>query len=162
MDHLKTLTLVRHGDYSGEDLTPYGKAQMQYMARQIQKRIEENAGRDHGYQITILTSSAPRAAKSARVIAETLGMSVSHTSERFWSDEKRPQNEGLFLEELENNVQKSEHVIVISHFEYLEAIPFSITQQMGFIEIASHRKRSKGAGVFLNMTRKRAIELPPA
>lgn len=152
MKNLKTLIIVRHGDYSGEDLNSYGKAQM----KKIAEMIKEHTGE---VPFVILTSSAPRAKQSAEVISSVLGIKVKYESEAFWSDNRHSQNDDRFLQELRNNVDGAEHAILVSHLEYVKEMPGTITRNEGFVSPARYYERQKGAGVLIDMVNKQATEI---
>ena len=152
MKKLKTLTIVRHGDYSGENLNSYGMQQMENIAKEIKEKIGK-------VPVIILTSAAPRAKQSADVIGKVFDLDVAHVSESFWSDNRHYQDDNKFLEELENNIGEAEHAIVVSHLEYVEYIPAKITRSKNFPKPAAVFERSKGTGVHMNMTEKIVEEI---
>lgn len=151
MKNLKTLAIIRHGDYSGEDLNSYGRQQMRIIAEAIK-------GLTSG-PFVILTSAAPRAKQSAEVIAQILGTEVGYVSGAFWSDNGHPQRNSKFLQELEENIGDAEHAILVSHLEYVEEMPTEISRNEGFNSPAQYRERPKGSGVLLDMVNKQATEL---
>jgi broad specificity phosphatase PhoE len=63
---LKKLIIVRHGDYSGEDLTKKGRDQIEALSLQIKALIRDCRSR-------LFTSPAPRARQSANILYQSLG-----------------------------------------------------------------------------------------
>lgn len=151
---MKTLILVRHGEYSGNDLNTYGKRQMEEIAKEIAEALPQ------GGTFTILASRAPRAAQSADVIAEILNAPFNrndHASEKFWSDNGHRQDNNKFMEELEAKKGEADHVIVVSHLEYVRDLPRVITKD--FPTPADRYERQKGSGIIIKFEEKACVEI---
>lgn len=65
---MRHLFVVRHGHYQGTDLTPRGRRQIEVLAEEMRARVGPGARR-----IRILSSTAPRAKQTARIVADVFG-----------------------------------------------------------------------------------------
>jgi phosphohistidine phosphatase SixA len=116
---MKKIIIIRHGLYSGEDLNEAGKMQMQKLASTLSWVNPSTTA--------MLSSSAPRASQSAKILSESLLLSFSE-HEILWSDNQHDYNVAKAFELI--RAQIAETVIVVTHLEYTEELPWFLCEKI--------------------------------
>ena len=124
---MKKLIIVRHGayDFSSERINNYGKAQMCFLAENID--FEADMPHLETSAVQIITSSAPRAVDSAETIAGELGISLADIwkDPALWSDTEHPQDDETALDLIDQYASNpdTDVLIVVTHLEYARDLP---------------------------------------
>lgn len=114
---MKYLIILRHGEYNAQtlNLNQNGKKQIVEILKKIEALID-------GYSTIMLTSSAPYAEHTARIISGSLEVpSYSHTI--LWSDEDHPADCNKVYELQKSFQQKPLVVILVTHLEFTDEYP---------------------------------------
>jgi broad specificity phosphatase PhoE len=122
---LKKLYVVRHGEMSLEDLTLNGRGQMVRVATTLKNALVKEGAPQ---RVVLLSSSAPWAVQSARIIGDTLGLLVT-TSPVLWSDLGQP----ISVEKAADFVQcfmDADIIVVVTHTWYAELLAPKIAQNL--------------------------------
>lgn len=123
---MEQLFIIRHGDYNKVGgLTILGKSQINQVATQIKKYCD-------GKRVVILTSTAPRALESTKIIAEINQIEKIIRNQFLWSgDDADPinsyyynQNPSKIMDILDSdNLMENDIVIIVSHYEVVNQLP---------------------------------------
>ena len=112
--NLKTLIIARHGDYDRSgNLSEYGKANMLKLGKKLFPLFE-------GVETVILTSPAPRASQSAKILGDLENI-VPIVHSILWADDLHPRDLGAALHLIKK--QTAETLIIVTHLEYANEIP---------------------------------------
>ena len=113
---MKKLIVARHGSY-GEDMriSSAGREQMVKLAETLKKHID-------GCKVVMLSSSAPRAADSAEVLAGLINVPFKEY-EVLWSDNRHRRNDQAVLDLIESKKGDADVVIIVTHIEYTDSFP---------------------------------------
>ena len=150
---LRKVIIIRHGVYDSSTarLNTIGIRQMEELVPKIQEHLvgEEN--------ILLVSSPAPRAEDSVKVLAEKLNLSYQ-THEYFWSDKHHSQNNDRALECLKNMAEekKASVAVLVTHLEYAEDLPLHIGKDAGK-QFVRPREIDKSEMVFLDMENEQCI-----
>ena len=116
------LIIVRHGDYDEKGrISSDGVQQMKNLVPAILTWVTPQRKKD----ILLLSSPAPRAEDSAKVLAEGLDLPYE-TDESLWSDKNHAYDCDRLLDFIEKKCnEKSEScvVILVTHIEYIHFLP---------------------------------------
>ncbi len=138
---MKTLVVVRHGTYSNGHLDSYGQGQMRNIGLSLKEVV-------NGSKPLILASTAPRAAESAEIIGELLGV-TPEPHELLWSDDEHPQNFSGTLNLIKSKIGESECIILVTHLEYASWFPSYFGQK--YLEVNfSDKEIGKGQAWIIN------------
>lgn len=120
-NNVRQLLIIRHGDYNGLDrLSPTGARQITDLSEKIAREVD-------GGSLLILSSSAPRASDSAKIIAERLRVPFEE-HDVLWSGatgKVRGYDEDYAraLEMILSHSNQADTVILVTHLEYTEDFP---------------------------------------
>lgn len=126
---MKHLIIVRHGEYGRTDhLTEPGSRQIKVLAYKLQDLV-------NGASVHILTSPADRARESAEIIGSVLESGLEEHA-ILWSGGDAPQHHGgncaLALELIRSHQDKADALVLVTHYEYVEALPgYFAKQELG-------------------------------
>lgn len=142
---MKKIIIVRHGDYSGSNLTTLGVNQMETLAGFLSWV--------NPTQTTMLSSSASRASNSARILSEKLGLPFTEHY-GLWSDDDHDYDLRFASQLIKS--QDSEAVILITHLEYAQYLPKFICKDIfGNTELMNgYSGLYKGQMVLINLEKK--------
>jgi len=145
---MNLLFVVRHGDYDRDrNLSSLGADSIHELSNQLRNFI-------NGEKILILSSPAPRAFQSAKIISEKLGVPVEE-HEILWSDSDHlPDLDGL-LEIIKERKTEAEVIILVTHFEYVEIFPGYFARNELGIDNVCPPVPSKGEACLIDCTNKR-------
>lgn len=114
---MKRLIVVRHGDYQGDmTISDLGVRQMRKLARQLRRHVEGNV-------VRVLTSTAPRATGSARVLVEELSLSGYIEALVLWKDNEHWSDVEEALGFVREQFQGVDVLIVVTHLDHAEELP---------------------------------------
>jgi phosphohistidine phosphatase SixA len=148
---LKKLFIIRHGNYGPDErLNATGVSQMENLVPILKSHITEHE------KVIILSSSAPRAEDSAKVISKGMGIAFEKHSE-FWSDEKHHQDNrrAKLLLEQKTKERMADTIILITHCEYAKELAWYIALSMQFN--AKRKDVDEGGMVYLNREKKTSV-----
>ncbi len=116
---VKKVLLVRHGNYSGDDLTDDGFKASQKLAERLRVVLAEHVGK-----IAVVSSATPRARQTAEIIE--IGLKTGRLefrdeiSDTWRVDEITDGASGLYTEKLTNGVDEMvDVVIVVTHDPFI-------------------------------------------
>ena len=154
---MKHLFVIRHGDYDWEDLSDYGKKQIERIAKDMKAIVGEI---HNGHYL--LSSTAPRAEQSAQIIAKAFGLEAFDKDERLWTDG----GHDLYQDELETidemiapHKDKHDIVTIATHYEVVGSYPRHIVKTL-FGRDEHIRQPKKGEGVHLDLEARTYQMLP--
>lgn len=129
---MEYLFITRHGDFDSQtgNLTTLGKSQIASIAMQIQKYCIDKT-------VVILTSTAPRALESTKIIAERILIRNIVQEQWLWSGNDAPsftyyhnQKPASIIEVIEDkktyqniDILENDVVILVSHYEVVNQFP---------------------------------------
>ena len=145
---MKKLIIVRHGSYSTSTgkLIESGHSQMKRLAEVLRPMVKN-------YTTTIiLSSSAPRAVESAKMLGGSLGVIVEEYME-LWSDENREPDydKATAIIKTRNAI---DIVIIMTHHEYVHYLPSDFARQELKVDLSSCAVNN-GEGWVLDLKKKR-------
>ena len=121
---MKTLVIVRHGDYNGPRLSDRGRNQMKTLGEKLQTLI-------NGSSVLLLTSIAGRAKESAEVLGSVLGVGFEE-HEILWSENSHRENLPGALELVRSRKDEADVLILVTHYEYVDEFPaYFANQELG-------------------------------
>ncbi|MFC1721482.1 histidine phosphatase family protein [Patescibacteria group bacterium] len=147
---MEKLIIVRHGDDIGHKLSKDGALQILNLAKKLKSEVNHSSA-------IILTSPVNRVHQSAEIIAEELDAEVEKQEILRSSNEDDTQlDETLDLV----NKQKSDVVILVTHWEYTQEFPMffgskALSVQFGFQNV------KKGGTVIIDCKQKTLELIPP-
>ena len=111
------LIIARHGAYDNSTIHLNSAAQLQ-----IQTLADRLLPQVSGKRVLILSSVAPRAVKSADIVAKALGTTFEQ-HDVLWSENKHRENLPATLQLVKSKAEKLDLLILITHQEYGEQLP---------------------------------------
>jgi phosphohistidine phosphatase SixA len=138
---MEKVAVVRHGDYSGEELNDTGK----FQARKLGGLLEELSV----HRSLVLTSTAKRASQTAAIIARYLGSEIEE-HELLWSDAMHKENLQAAYDLIHTNVEKTDLLVIVTHLEYGERLPYFLVDKDWDKKPLSIRSLQRGQGVILD------------
>ncbi|HEC94285.1 MAG TPA: histidine phosphatase family protein [Candidatus Kaiserbacteria bacterium] len=111
---MKHLIVVRHGDYYENGLSDDGRKKIKCLAHKLRPYVS-------GESVVILTSPVGRAYESAGILCSFFGVSCEKY-EILWSENSHPKDFAGTLELVRLN-NKSDTLILVTHYEYVETFP---------------------------------------
>ncbi|MGW8185544.1 MAG: histidine phosphatase family protein [Candidatus Moraniibacteriota bacterium] len=113
---MRFLIVVRHGAYDDDfNLNHRGKDQIQRLSEKLKDFV-------NGNKILLLSSPAPRASQSAKIISEKLNVPFEE-HEILWSDNDHWEDYDGLLKIVKKRRSKAEIIILVTHLEYVEGFP---------------------------------------
>jgi|GEM_PF-2068108 len=142
----RKIIIIRHGVYDATDrLDATGQRQMQALIDPLKQHL---AGESN---VLLLTSSAPRAEDSMKILSEGLGLPYE-AHPYFWSDNGHSQDnfraKELLIEKATE--KKADVIVLVTHLEYANGFPRYIVAEAGksFVRYVS---MEKGDMLFIDM-----------
>ena len=137
---MKKLIVCRHGEYDASRHLSYdGKLQIRCLAYLLRTHVGDGALHlRRTEKVKVLTSKAPRAADSARLIMQALDIPTDEVvaSDFLWSgDGPQKQDDVLALLQVEQAAPSVDILIVVTHLEYCEALPSMYAHRHGLKNI---------------------------
>ncbi|MDD5357371.1 MAG: histidine phosphatase family protein [Candidatus Pacebacteria bacterium] len=127
---MKILAVVRHGEYEKRDgdyrLSDYGKRQIAALAGQIKTSLVNGGGKPR-----MLSSTAPRALDSARVMSEVLGVPFEEHPVLWSGGGGGGYPDCKAVMELIKQDESPDVVILVTHLEYIERFPGHFATSIG-------------------------------
>lgn len=154
---MKTLIIVRHGYYEDGtgNLTTYGQQQIKALANMLKDRL-------NGDKAKIVSSSAPRAEQSAKILSESLG--IGFKAHNFlWSGSDSCESPSPNLNRALELIKglRTKVVIVVTHFEYSAELP----RHFGSVELDTQnfprRQTEKGEAWVIDCKAKTCTRIVP-
>lgn len=159
---MRHLFIARHGKYGGDDrISPYGVQEMKELGKAI-KQISD------GNSIYLLSSTAPRAMDSSRVLADELGLnSEFETMDYLWTGDNPGTKYYCYSDKSRNNLyqiveerrEKANSLIILAHFEIGKDFP-SYFLQKEFNHMINLWEINKGEAVHFDLLEKSHQILP--
>ncbi|MFA5188157.1 MAG: histidine phosphatase family protein [Patescibacteria group bacterium] len=121
---MKTLIIVRHGDYYGPHLSDCGRNQMKALGEKLQAII-------NGSSVLLFTSIAGRAKESAEVLGTVLGIGFEE-HEILWSECDHREDLPGTLKLVRSRKDEADVLILVTHYEYVDEFPsYFAIQELG-------------------------------
>lgn len=139
---LKRVIAVRHGTYSGSDLSEYGRERVQRLAEAIRKKFVKVKQR-----VEIFSSPYPRAVQSAEILAKNLG--CGHAVLQILEGDEFCEGDAM-MEALLTARNGSDVVVAVTHYESPSGIVDAFSRRF-FQQGAPCLVSAKGDGCTLCM-----------
>ncbi len=112
---MKKLIIIRHGDYSGNNLTSNGQRQIENLATKLKKFINNDS-------VTIITSPVRRAYESAEILSSFF-KTEPEPNHILWPSFGCLKDCEKALSLIRSNKEKRDVLIVVTHYEYMKSLP---------------------------------------
>ena len=121
---MKKVIVVRHGYYRGVDLHDIGRQQIRELGNLIKASV-------YGGTTQLFSSTAPRAAQSADILSEILGVGVE-LHDFLWSGPDGPEGCRTNLSKTLDLCKQSsaDVIILVTHLEFTERFPKFFAEEM--------------------------------
>lgn len=149
---MKLLIVARHGDDTYGNLNLVGEWKIRGLSETLKRRI-------NGDKVKILSSTMPRATRSAEILAQAFGVEVE-THEVLWSEGMHPEDLPAALELVRQHQDDTDVLILVTHYEYVWHFPGYYAQHELQASIRSHYIE-KGDAWVLDCTAKTLTRLRP-
>lgn len=153
---MKKLILVRHGAYSGRNLSPLGQAQIRAVAASVGQRI-------NGSSVVVLTSTVPRAVEAGRILAEAFGAPLeshdilfsSPTKDEFGLAQKVLSETDALIQS-----QNADVVLVATHGPHVDSFPYYFASRNWGGVPFERRRADCGDAIILDLEKREGHWLP--
>jgi phosphohistidine phosphatase SixA len=146
IEHGKKLVIVRHGSYDSEgNLDNEGRKKIEELSRKINQLVNKDDS------VLILSSPAPRAKESAKIIAEALKSPIEMNEILFTEYEDVDYREIEAAHNLiRSAIDKSSLLILVTHNPFISMLCLDI--QAYDLQLKTQRSFSagKGEGIFID------------
>ncbi|KKP89508.1 MAG: primase protein [Candidatus Moranbacteria bacterium GW2011_GWC2_37_73] len=150
---LEKFIIIRHGMYGFDDrLNERGRQQMEELSKKIDPLLKG------GKSSLLISSTAPRALDSADVLEEKLFFKRREDLELFWSDNSHNWDITAAIEVILEKGIDYEVVIIVSHLEYCEYLPWRFMKKVFGLDSQSF-SMNKGDACMCNLVEKTLIKL---
>lgn len=148
---MKRLIVCRHGDFdANRRLSFAGKEQIRALAWVLRSYLARDAA-----CVKLLTSTAPRAVDSARLLIQTHDIpdtNVIHSDKLWCGDGLRNQDDVTALLQVAHAADGADVLVVVTHHEYCASLPSMYAHRLGLPNVPPRLQIHRGQARVLDCT----------
>lgn len=146
------LAIVRHGDYLDNGrLSALGRTQIHKIGQKLEDLVNEEE------KVLVLSSTAPRALDSVKIIADILEVPVEE-HEVLWADDDHRSNFDAVHQLVQSIRRKTNFGVLVTHLEYTEFLPSFLGKRDFGVSLLS-LPLEKGGAIILDYRSKKLFYL---